>query len=131
MKKEDKFREITNSMLQTYIKKNKDYGDSFSNSLDEFGLVAAITRIGDKFNRIKSLIKKKGIQVKEESIIDTLLDMANYCIMTKMWLENNNLKEISSIDKEFKEIAILQEIYTIDLHQYFGTNKMQEYRITV
>lgn len=124
MKKEDKFREITNSMLQTYIKKNKDYGDSFSNSLDEFGLVAAITRIGDKFNRIKSLIKKKGIQVKEESIIDTLLDMANYCIMTKMWLENNNLKEISSIDKEFKEIAILQEIYTIDLHQYFGTNKM-------
>lgn len=113
MKKEDKFKEITDSMLQTYIKKNKDYGDSFSNSLNEFGLVAAVTRIGDKFNRIKSLIKKEEIQVKEESIADTLLDMANYCIMTKMWLENNNSKELSSIDKEFREIIIhARDIYS-------------------
>ena len=39
-------------------------------------------------NRTKSLIKKEA-QVKDESIKDTLLDMANYAIMTVMWMNKN------------------------------------------
>ena len=39
-------------------------------------------------NRIKSLVKKEA-QVKDESIKDTLLDMANYTIMTVMWMNKN------------------------------------------
>ena len=42
------FEEITNQMTEIFCKKNKDYGDSFSSSLDEFGLVAGIVRINDK-----------------------------------------------------------------------------------
>ena len=80
------FMDITTDMAKTYTAKNHDYGDSFKESLDEFGLVAAVVRIGDKMNRIKSLIKKKA-EVKDESIQDTLLDMANYCIMTVMWVD--------------------------------------------
>ncbi|MFI3729496.1 nucleotide modification associated domain-containing protein [Vagococcus fluvialis] len=70
---------------QTYLAKNKDYGNSFEESLNEFGEVAGIVRIGDKFNRAKNLSKNKA-NVKDESKIDTYLDMANYNIMQAMWL---------------------------------------------
>lgn len=80
------FIDITTDMAKTYAAKNHDYGNSFGESLDEFGLIASIVRINDKMNRIKSLIKKKA-EVKDETIQDTLLDMANYCIMTVMWID--------------------------------------------
>lgn len=81
----EQFISITQNMAKTYAAKNHDYGNSFEESLDEFGLVASVVRLGDKMNRIKSLIKKEA-QVKDESIKDTLLDMANYAIMTVMWM---------------------------------------------
>lgn len=81
------FKEICKSMIATYVKKNADYGNSFDKSLDRFGIVAAVVRIGDKMNRIESLTTKKA-QVTDESIRDTLMDMANYCVMTVMWLDN-------------------------------------------
>lgn len=79
------FRDITNSMIQTYQAKNQDYGNSFEKSLYKFGLVASIIRLSDKMNRIESLSQKKA-RVKDESIEDTLLDLANYAIMTVIWL---------------------------------------------
>lgn len=81
----EQFMSITQNMAKTYAAKNHDYGNSFEESLDEFGLVASVVRLGDKMNRIKSLIKKEA-QVKDESIKDTLLDLASYSIMTLMWL---------------------------------------------
>ena len=84
----EQFMSITQNMAKTYAAKNHDYGNSFEESLDEFGLVASVVRLGDKMNRIKSLIKKEA-QVKDESIKDTLLDMANYAIITVMWMNKN------------------------------------------
>ena len=81
------FKEIVKGMISTYIRKNHDYGNSFDKSLDKFGLVASVVRIGDKMNRIESLVQKKAM-VQDESIRDTLLDMANYAIMTVMWMDN-------------------------------------------
>lgn len=80
-----RFKSITNEMAKTYAAKNHDYGNSFEQSLDKFGLVASVVRIGDKMNRIESLMKKEA-QVKDESIKDTLLDLASYSVMTLMWL---------------------------------------------
>lgn len=84
-KKLQQFMDITTDMAKTYADKNHDYGDSFEQSLYEFGLIASIVRMGDKMNRIKSLSKKEA-EVKDESIKDTLLDLANYAVMTVMWL---------------------------------------------
>lgn len=81
----EKFMDITTNMAKTYAVKNHDYGNSFEQSLDKFGLLAAVVRMGDKMNRIESLSKKEA-EVKDESIKDTLLDLANYAIMTVMWL---------------------------------------------
>lgn len=80
------FMDITTDMAKTYAAKNHDYGNSFEQSLDKFGLLAAVVRMGDKMNRIESLSKKEA-EVKDESIKDTLLDLANYAIMTVMWLD--------------------------------------------
>lgn len=82
-----KFKELADKMYETYIRKNHDYGNSFDKSLDRFGLVASVVRIGDKMNRVESLVQKKAM-VQDESIKDTLLDMANYAIMTVMWMDN-------------------------------------------
>ena len=70
---------------QTFLKKNTDYGSSFEESLNEFGEVAGIVRIGDKYNRLVNLTKNKNNVL--ESKADTLKDMANYCLMLAVWLE--------------------------------------------
>jgi len=77
---------VCGELHELYRKKNHDYGDSFHKSYEEFGLTMAAIRINDKVNRFKTLIKTKG-QVNDESIRDTLLDAANYCIMTVMELD--------------------------------------------
>lgn len=90
MEKVKRFSEITKEMSQTYERKNNDYSDSFGQSVKEFGPVAGVVRISDKFNRLKSLLSGKEQLVNDESILDTLTDMACYCIMLRMELENEN-----------------------------------------
>lgn len=86
------FMDITTNMAKTYAAKNHDYGNSFEQSCNKFGIIAAIVRMGDKMNRLESLTVKKA-EVKDESIKDTLLDLANYAIMTVMWLNSQSKEE--------------------------------------
>lgn len=83
---------ILNEIRQLHNRKNADYGDSFDKTLDEFGLVASATRMSDKFNRFKSLIKNQNpAQVQDEKIEDTLIDLASYAIMTIKWMRQNGI----------------------------------------
>ena len=75
------------SLHETYIRKNADYGDSFGKSVEKYGLIAGLVRISDKFNRAETLILGNPQEVKDESLRDTLMDMANYCVMLAMELE--------------------------------------------
>ena len=70
---------------QTFLKKNTDYGSSFEESLNEFGEVAGIVRISDKYNRLVNLTKNENNVLESKS--DTLKDMANYCLMLAVWME--------------------------------------------
>lgn len=81
---------ILNEIRQLYNRKNADYGNSFDKTLDEFGLVASATRMSDKFNRFKSLIKNPA-QVSDEKIEDTLIDLASYAMMTIKWMRQNGI----------------------------------------
>lgn len=78
---------------ETYVKKNNDYGDSFTKAIDEFGYISVAIRLTDKLERFKTLLNK-DMKVTDEKITDTLLDMANYCIMTVVDMSNRekNLK---------------------------------------
>ena len=87
MSKIEEFKSITLELENTYKIKNHDYGDSFNKSIEKYGLIAAIVRMEDKMNRLSSLINKES--KVNESIHDTLLDLANYSIMTAMYIEDN------------------------------------------
>lgn len=80
-----KHREICEKLNLIYKAKNKDYGNSFSKQFEEYGITSSAIRIEDKFLRFKNLIKNEA-EVKDESIEDTLLDLANYAIMSVMEL---------------------------------------------
>lgn len=81
------FQDLTKEMNELYERKNRDYGNSFDQTLNEFGVVAGLIRMNDKMNRIKS-IYNKDTNVKDESLEDTLIDLANYAVMTLKWLNN-------------------------------------------
>lgn len=95
--KNTKHKKICEQLNKIHFQKSCDYGDSFGETFRKLGIISAVTRISDKYNRLVSLCtkSKEEQKVKDESITDTLLDMANYCIMTiieleelKQWLEN-------------------------------------------
>lgn len=84
MNKKDIYNSTLQTMSKTYEAKTADYGDSVGDTYNKFGDVSFLTRITDKYNRILSLSDKGECgQVKDESLNDTILDMANYCIL---WL---------------------------------------------
>ena len=82
-------KKIYEENYQTFLKKNTDYGSSFEESLNEFGEVAGIVRISDKYNRLVNLTKNENNVLESKS--DTLKDMANYCLMLAVWLEGKEL----------------------------------------
>ena len=73
---------ICQKLNKVYKAKNHDYGDSFGDTYKKLGIISAVTRLSDKMNRLMSLAVSHDTQVKDEKIEDTLLDMANYAIMT-------------------------------------------------
>tara|TARA_B100001094_G_scaffold310416_1_gene345018 strand:+ start:5735 stop:5944 length:210 start_codon:yes stop_codon:yes gene_type:complete len=66
-----------------FEKKNKDYGDAFA----AYGPVGVVVRIGDKVQRLASISKTQVTLVKDESLRDTLMDLANYASMAVMLLD--------------------------------------------
>ena len=80
MSKAEIHKEICDKLNATYRAKNADYGDSFAELRQEYPN-AILIRLTDKLKRLKTLSQSGEQQVKDESIDDTLLDLANYCIM--------------------------------------------------
>jgi predicted nucleotide modification protein, DUF1599 family len=84
------FHELLNEMRRIHNAKNADYGDGKQlgnfQEAEGFGVSAfqgVLIRISDKYSRIKSLSKKDNMagEVRDESIEDTLIDLANYAIL--------------------------------------------------
>lgn len=61
-------------------KKNRDYGNSFDKTLEEYGDTAYFLRIEDKLSRLKSLSEKDAPEINE-SIEDTLKDIIGYTLL--------------------------------------------------
>lgn len=84
-------RAMCDRMIEITAKKNHDYtgvsDDPFSNfcTVQELGICTTeqgfLTRMTDKFKRIISFVQKGVLLVADESVEDTLIDLANYCIL--------------------------------------------------
>lgn len=85
-------QELTEQLNWLYKVKNAKYGDSFGKKVRKRGLMSALDRMEDKWNRLENLIENnEDGSDTDESLEDTLIDLANYCLMTIM--EINHAKE--------------------------------------
>jgi hypothetical protein len=82
-------KQICDLLQRIYTEKNKAYGDAFGKTYQELGIISAVTRMTDKMERIKKLAL--GAEQNDEPLKDTLLDLANYCIMTLIEMEVHNV----------------------------------------
>ena len=108
-KKVMRHKAICDELNSLYERKNHDYGDSFHQTLGEEGLAMTRIRLGDKFSRFKTLSRLDYTdagqqQVADESIRDTLMDLANYAIMTI--LEMDEEKGMETPDPNAASMAI-------------------------
>ena len=87
MSKIEHHAKICNEINNLYAIKNHDYGDSFHQTFVEEGMAMARIRLGDKFSRFKTLSRGCEQKVNDESLRDTLIDLANYAIMTVVEME--------------------------------------------
>lgn len=71
-----------NNIENLLIDKNDRYGDSFYKSLNKHGNKAFEVRLEDKINRMNNLFEKNDTASDtDESLIDTITDIAGYCIL--------------------------------------------------
>lgn len=85
----DYFDDILEEMSEVHQRKNADYGNNFHKRYEKYGFLTALLRLTDKMERLENIYEKGEIQVKDESVEDTLLDLANYAVMTIVELRNN------------------------------------------
>jgi len=117
-------RDSIEKMHSIMLVKNADYtgasnDDPFFNfkQIELLGVTTAeagiMTRMMDKIARISTFLKKGQLQVEDEGVYDTLLDLANYTIILSGYLK----------DKSPKKIVTKENITTSSLSQ---PNQMKE-----
>ena len=81
------FASIVKEMTELYAKKNHDYGNSFDEGCDRIGIGYPLGRLLDKMNRLIACMGKEDKMQINESIEDTLKDLACYSVMTLSYLK--------------------------------------------
>ena len=103
--------QLLDELKEVYARKNKRYGDSVKKTFDEYGAVAFCLRLDDKLSRAKQLLLHP-IEVNEvdsyesaynhETVIDTLMDLANYAVIAAMEIR---LKREAEIEGTVKSVV--------------------------
>lgn len=82
------FKEEQKKGAELFEQKNKRYDATFFKQCEEDGDLSSLTmRLGDKLSRLKSMVKNPDIDPLDESVRDTLVDIANYATMALVYLE--------------------------------------------
>lgn len=110
-------RDQQNKMLSLMAKKNADYGNAFNKGCDKLGYRYGLARMYDKANRLIHLIEDdfqgyNNPNVKDESMFDTIQDLANYCNMLLAWQATNDGNEVKipsivAVGSSFIDISTL------------------------
>ena len=119
MNKVEIHKSICDKLNETYKAKNADYGDSFAKVRSEYPEAICI-RLMDKLERLKMLVGGNVQQVKDESIEDTLLDLANYCIMEVV---ERKMDEPETVDVQKCVDALFDEPVEKDHAEHYWKNR--------
>ena len=90
--KVETFSKIVTEMTELYAKKNHDYGNSFDEGCDKIGTGYPLGRLLYKMNRLIACMGKEDEMQINESIEDTLKDLACYSVMTLSYLKRKKSK---------------------------------------
>ena len=90
--KVETFSKIVTEMTELYAKKNHYYGNSFDEGCDKIGAGYPLGRLLDKMNRLIACMGKEDEMQINESIEDTLKDLACYSVMTLSYLKRKKSK---------------------------------------
>ncbi len=94
-------------MIEITKRKNADYAGSGDDPFANFRQIGSLvqmpgvveigflTRMSDKFSRIGSFISNGTLQVKDESVEDTLKDLANYSALFAGYLREQRQKKLA------------------------------------
>ncbi len=95
-------RECIEKMHTTLIEKNHDYAGASADPFSNFTRVEVLdicspeqgflTRMSDKFSRITTFVKQGVLKVKDETVVDSLVDLANYCILMAAYIKSKRDK---------------------------------------
>ena len=99
-----RYESMSNELLELYKRKNADYGDSITNSLNLYKIAfpSYLLRIKEKIERCL-VLQEHEPQVQDERVLDTLKDIANYAIILAAWLDNAPCPYICKERKECDE----------------------------
>lgn len=125
----ENYKRLQADMLKTFVDKDSDYGDSFGKTYEKYGIVSALTRMSDKLNRIDNLtaINSRDSSAKmkvDESIEDTLLDLANYAMLTYLEIHkfDESVPPFSEVNIKPGEVRVKSAgITTGELNKKAGT----------
>jgi len=103
------FHKTAEEIANILERKNSDYNSSYDKTRKEFGFNAFLIRISDKINRLKSLTNNKNtvVSVVDESLEDTIRDIAGYCILELI------LREKEKQNLHFKSINKNNDMFVL------------------
>ena len=121
-KRESIHKQLLDEMHDLYIRKNRDYGSSVTDTYEKFGLTSFLVRLSDKLNRVTNLtLNNKDNLVQDEKVQDTLMDLANYSILAliELKMDEDKLCQASDDYISYKNA----EDYLADNHKGVYTEK--------
>ena len=93
----DDFRAVTDDLRRIFVDKNTRYNNSFEQVINKYGTLSSVIRLTDKLNRLDYLVTHRtdNVSLEEQAacIEDAFKDIANYSIMTLMWIHKQQRHE--------------------------------------
>ncbi|TGE33344.1 nucleotide modification associated domain-containing protein [Desulfosporosinus sp. Sb-LF] len=80
MQRINEFTEVLTPIAELLEQKNHDYGRSYDKLREEFGEISFLIRLGDKINRLNTLVEHPA-QITTEAVEDTIKDIIGYCTL--------------------------------------------------
>ena len=96
----DVFVGITNKMNEVFANKRQDYGQTTTETFKKFGPLSMYIRMCDKMGRLENLMVNEQTDHIGETVEDTLLDLANYAIITILEMRKYREEVIANSGKD-------------------------------
>lgn len=96
----EEYKKVLEKMSELRARKNSDYDAGFYGAYDEYGFLGVAFDLGRKYSRIKTFSKTLDLKVSDETIEDTLMDLALLSINALLWFRLHAKRRPSPNDKE-------------------------------